>query len=58
MNKKNIGIISGIIGIVIGLAIVICSLADVDLPKPVWLIFAIACMLNAVLITLNYRRKE
>ena len=59
MNKfKLIGLISGMIGLLTGVAMIICGFADIPLPKPVWILFAVDCLLNAVLIIVNAKKKS
>lgn len=59
MNKIKItGLISGICGLLISIAMIICGFADVALPKPVWVVFAVVCLINAVLIIVNFKKKR
>ncbi len=59
MNKfKIVGLISGIIGLLISVAMIICGFAEIALPKPVWVVFAVVCLINAVLIIVNAKKKR
>ncbi len=58
MNKyKLIGIISGICGLLTGIAMIIFGFADIAVPKPIWLLFAVDCLLNVVLIIVNFKKR-
>ena len=50
--KKVMSLISGIIGILCGIAIMILAIIDVERPKILWLVFALCCFINAILILL------
>ena len=54
--NKFFGMIIGILTAIYGIVILICSIADVNLPKPIMVILAIACIINAVLIIVNYKK--
>jgi len=45
--KKIIPIIGGICGILGGIGIIIMSIADMEVPKLFWLLFAAVCFINA-----------
>ncbi len=53
--KKVISLISGIIGILCGTAIIILAIIDVETPKILWLVFALCNFINAILI-LHYNK--
>ena len=54
--NKIFEILIGILTMIYGIVILVCSIADVQLPKPVLLILAIACIINAILIIINYKK--
>ncbi|MCR4793844.1 MULTISPECIES: hypothetical protein [Ruminococcus] len=56
--KKILGITAGILGIIIGIAIIVCAVADVTIPKPVFILLAVTAITNAALITVNYIKKK
>ena len=54
--NKILGIITGVLGIVIGIIILYCGIADKRIPQPLAIILAIVCIINAVLIIVNYKK--
>ena len=56
--KKVLGIITGILGIIIGLIIIYYGIADKSIPKPLAITMAIVCILDAVFILWNYLNKR
>lgn len=57
MNKNRIiSLILGICGEIIGLIIIIVSIVDIAIPKLLWLVFAIFCMINSILILRNTKQ--
>ena len=56
--NKILGIISGLIGIIIGVILLYCGIADKRISKPLAIILAVVCILNAVLIIINYKKKR
>ena len=48
--EKVMRLISGIIGILCGIAIIILAILDVKTPKILWLVFALCSFINAILI--------
>lgn len=53
--NKIIGIIAGISGILLGITILIVSIMDIDVPKPIWAIFSVVCFINAIGNIINYK---
>ena len=56
--KKIVSLISAICVLLIGIAIIIVAIIDVELPKPLWLLFAVCNLVNAILIIANYKKKD
>ena len=56
--NKILGIISGLLGIIIGVILLYCGIADRSIPKPLAIILAIVCIVNAVLIIVNYKKTK
>lgn len=56
--KSSIGIVSGICGILAGIAIIVSAIADADMPEFVFIILAAASLLNSILIIGSVRRKN
>ncbi|MCR5204235.1 MAG: hypothetical protein K6E47_04210 [Lachnospiraceae bacterium] len=56
--NKILGIITGILGIIIGIILMYCGIADKRVPQPLAIILAIVCIINAVLIIINYKKKR
>ena len=54
--SKIIGIISCIIGILLGIALLVVAIMDIDVPKPVWAVFAVVCLIDAVINIINYKK--
>ena len=57
MNKL-LGIITGLLGIIIGVVLLFYGIADKSIPKPLAIILAVVCILNAILIILNYKKNR
>jgi len=53
--EKVMRLISGIIGILCGIAIIILAILDVETPKILWFVFALCNFINAILI-LHYNK--
>lgn len=53
--NKIIGMSAGIIGIFLGVAIVIAAIMDIDVPKLIWVVFGVVCLVNAVI---NYKKNK
>ena len=53
--KKVMGLISGVTGILCGIAIIILAIIDVESPKIFWFIFALCNFINVILI-LHYNK--
>ena len=54
--SKIIGIISCIIGILLGIALLVVAIMDIDVPKSVWCIFTVVCLMNAVINIISYKK--
>lgn len=54
--NKIFNIVIAILTMIYGIVILVSSIADIQLPKPVLLILAIACIINAILIIINYKK--
>lgn len=56
--KKKLGLVSGVLGILYGITLIILMIAGFELPKILWLIFALCGFINAILILYNYNSKK
>ena len=56
--NKIIGIITGLLGIAIGIVLLYYGISDKDVPKSLAIILAIVCILNAAMIIINYKKKR
>lgn len=56
--RKIVALISGILGIVLGIYMLIAGLMDITIPK--WLIglFSIVCLVNGILSLMNIKTKQ
>ena len=56
--RKIVALISGILGIVLGLYMLIAGLMDITIPK--WMIglFSIVCLVNGILSLMNLKTKQ
>lgn len=54
--NKIMGIITGIIGIILGITVLIVNVMDIDVPKSIWALFAVICLLNGIGIIINYKK--
>lgn len=55
-RKEILGIIAGMIGIILGIAIIIISVTEIEVPKLIWFLFAVICFVNAIGNIVNYKR--
>ena len=53
---KIIVLISSVLGIIIGVAILILAIMDIDAPKLIWAIFAVVNFVNAIVNIINYKK--
>ncbi len=53
---KIMSLIGGILGILCGIAIVVLSIIEIDIPKTIWFVFALCNLMNVILIL--YRNKN
>jgi len=57
MKRKGIlGIIVGVIGIILGITIIIISVTEIEVPKLIWFLFTVICLVNAIGNIVNYKR--
>ena len=56
--KKIISLVSAICVFLIGIAMIIVAFTGAELPKPLWLLFAVCNLVNAFLIITNYKKKD
>ena len=56
--NKILGVITGFLGIIIGVILLYYGIADKSIPKPLAIILAVVCILNAVMIILNYKKNR
>ena len=56
--KKIISLISAICLLLIGIAIIIVDIIDVEVPKPLWLLFTVCNLINLILFIANYKKKD
>lgn len=56
--KKIVSLISAICVFLIGIAIIVVAVMDKELPKPLWLLFAVCNLVNAISIILNFKKKD
>ncbi len=56
--KSKIGVLSGICGIIAGIAIIVSAIADVDMPRFVFIVLAAASLLNSILIIGSVRKND
>lgn len=54
--RKIIGISAGLIGILLGMAILVVAILDIDVPKSVWAAFSVFCLINAVENIINFKK--
>lgn len=58
--RKIINLLSGILGIVCGITIIVIAITEIDIPKELWFIFGLCNFLNAIFIlnkTDSFRKK-
>ncbi len=55
--KKLYSLIFRLCGIITGIIIIVVSIMDRDIPKPLWVLFLISCLINSVLIIMNTKKK-
>ena len=55
-RKEILVIIAGVIGIILGIAIIIISVTEIEVPKLIWFLFAVICFVNAIGNIVNYKR--
>ena len=48
--KKLMSLISGILGILCGISIIVLAIIDIEMPKTLWLVFALCSFMNAIVI--------
>lgn len=56
--KKIVSLISAISVLVIGIAIIILAVIDVKLPMPLWTVFGVCGLINAVMLITNFKQKD
>lgn len=56
--QKIVSLISAICVLLIGITILIVSVMDVELPIPLWIIFSVCNIINAIMIISNYKKKD
>ena len=56
--KKIISLVSAICVFLIGIAMIIVAFTGAELPKPLWLLFAVCNLVNTFLIIINYKKKD
>lgn len=56
-RKKTISLILGIFGLIIGIVMIIAEVMDLVVPKPLYLLFALVSMTNAIVILMNFKNK-
>ena len=56
--KKIVLLISAICVLLIGIAIIIVAFTGAELPKPLWLLFAVCNFVNSFLIISNFKKKD
>ncbi|MBQ4485890.1 MAG: hypothetical protein II936_02655, partial [Oscillospiraceae bacterium] len=56
--KKIVSLISAISVLVIGIAIIILAVIDVKLPMPLWTVFGVCDLINAVMLITNFKQKD
>ena len=56
--KKIVSLISAICVLLIGIAIIIVAFTEAELPKPLWLLFAVCNLVNSILIISNFKKKD
>jgi len=57
MKRKGIlGIIVGVIGIILGITIIIISVTEIEVPKLIWFLFTVICLVNTIGNIVNYKR--
>ena len=56
--KKIVSLISAISVLVIGIAIIILAIIDVKLPMPLWAVFVVCDLINAVMLITNFKQKD
>ncbi len=57
-RKKIILLVSGICNLLLGIVMLIATIMDVAVSKPLHIIFSVVCMANAVLIWMNFKNKK
>ena len=55
-TKKIVSLISAICALLVGIAIIAAAVLDAELPKPLWLLFAVCNLVNAIIIIVNFRK--
>ncbi len=55
-TKKIVSLISAICVLLIGIAIIAAAIMDMELPKPLWLLFAVCNLVNAIIIIANFKK--
>ena len=54
--KKIISLVSSICLLVIGITIIIAAFTGAELPKPLWILFVVCNLVNAIMIIANYKK--
>ena len=55
--KKIVSLITAICVLLIGLAIIVAAIMNAEIPKPLWLLFAVCNLVNAIMILTGFRKK-
>ena len=56
--KKVLPLICGIGGIIICLTIIVLSIIDAEISKPLWFLFSVFCFANAIVNFRNAKQKK
>jgi len=56
--KKIISLVSAICLLVIGIVIIIAAFTEAELPKPLWILFVVCNLVNAIMTIANYKKKD
>ncbi len=55
--KKIVSLITAICVLLIGIAIIVAAIMNAEIPKPLWLLFAVCNLVNAIMILTGFRKK-
>ena len=53
--KKYVMLVAGVCGIFVDIFIIYASIVDMHIPKLIWILLAICCLISAVYNFCNYR---